>query len=121
MPRMTYVDGYLVPLATKHLAAYRRIAKAASKLWLDHGALDYRECAGDDFSCAGVVAFPKALAVKRGETVVFAWVVFKSRAHRDRVNKAVMQDPRLAKMVPEKMPFDCTRIVYGGFKTIVGG
>jgi len=119
---MTYVDGFLLPIPTKNLAAYRRLATLASKVWCAHGALEYRECVGDDLACPGVVPFPKAAGTKKGETVVFAWIVFKSRAHRDRVNAAVMKDPRIAKMMKamnDKPPFDCARMCYGGFKVLV--
>jgi uncharacterized protein YbaA (DUF1428 family) len=96
------------------------MAKLASKVWRDHGALEYRECAGDDMEIKGMVPFPRAAKAKPDETVVFAWVVFKSRAHRDQVNAKVMKDPRLDKMMDMKeMPFECKRMVYGGFKTIV--
>ena len=115
---MSYVDGFVLPLPKKNLAEYRRLSRAAGKVWRDHGALEYRECAGDDLSHQGLVPFTKIMKLKRGETVIFAWIVFKSRAHRDRVNAKVMKDPRLAKM-PKIMPFDVKRIVYGGFKVVV--
>ncbi len=108
-------------MAKKHLAAYQRIAKPASKVWLDHGALDYRECVGDDLDVKMGVPFPKIARAKKGETVVFAYVVYKSRAHRDKVNAKVMKDPRMNAMCdPKNMPFDCKRMTFGGFKTIVG-
>lgn len=116
---MRYVDGYVLPVPKKKLPIYRRIAKAASKLWRKHGALEYRECVGDDLAVKWGVPFPRTLKVKPGETIVFAWIVFKSRAHRDRVNAKVMKDPSLAGMCPEEMPFDCNRMVYGGFKVFV--
>ncbi len=116
----TYVDGYVLPIPTKKLAAYRKIAKVAAKVWKDHGALDYKECVGDDLNSSFAMSFNKLLKPKPSETIVFAYAVFKSKAHRDRVNGAVMTDPRLAKMMdPKKMPFDCKRMVHGGFKTIV--
>ena len=118
---MTYVDGFLLPLPKKNVAAYRRLAQKAAKIWRDHGALEYRECVGDDLDIKGMVPFPKQLATKKGETAVLAWIVYKSRAHRDRVNKAVMADPRVAKMMGTKMPFDCARMCYGGFRTLVQG
>src|ERR1041384_2230018 len=112
-----YVDGYVLPVPSKNLAAYRRIARKAGKIWRDHGALEYRECAGDDLNVKWGVPFPRMIKRKPGETVVFAWVVFKSRAHRDRVNGKVVRDPRLAKiMAGSSMPFDSKRMVYGGFK-----
>jgi len=117
---MRYVDGYVLPVAKKNLQAYRRIAQKAGKVWRDHGALDYKECAGDDLNVKFGVAFPRMMKVKPGETVVFSYIVFKSRAHRDRVNAKVMKDPRLAEMMdPKAMPFDVKRMVYGGFKVLV--
>jgi uncharacterized protein YbaA (DUF1428 family) len=117
---MPYVDGYVLPVPKKNLAAYRRIAQKAGKVWRDHGALEYRECAGDDLKIKGHASFTRSVRVKPGETVVFAWVVYKSRADRDRVNKKVMKDPRLASMMdPKAMPFDVKRMLYGGFKTMV--
>lgn len=117
---MRYVDGYVLPVPKKNLAAYRRMAEKAGKIWREHGALEYRECAGDDLKVKFGVPFPRLAKAKPGETVVFAWIVFKSRAHRDRVNAKVMKDPRLANMGDEKsMPFDCKRMVYGGFKMLV--
>jgi uncharacterized protein YbaA (DUF1428 family) len=118
---MKYVDGFVIPMAKKNLPAYLRIAKQASKIWLEHGALDYRECVGDDLNVKMGVPFPKLAKAKKNETVIFAYVVYKSRAHRDKVNKKVMADPRLTEMCdPKNMPFDCQRMTFGGFKTIVG-
>ena len=116
---MSYVDGFIVPVPKENLAAYRRLSRKAGKIWREHGALEYRECAGDDLKVKGLASFPKQMKAKRGETVVFAWIVFKSRAHRDRVNAKVMTDPRLANMGAQKMPFDVKRMVYGGFKVFV--
>ena len=116
---MRYVDGYVLPVPRKNLQAYARIARKAGKIWREHGALEFRECAGDDLDVKGMVSFPRRIKLKRGETVVFSWIVFKSRAHRDRVNAKVMKDPRLSGMDPTSMPFDCKRIVYGGFKLLV--
>ncbi|MEP6995100.1 MAG: DUF1428 domain-containing protein [Acidobacteriota bacterium] len=117
---MRYVDGYVLAVPKKKLAAYRRMAQKASKVWGDHGALEYRECAGDDLASRMGVPFPRAVKAKRSETVVFSWIVFKSRAHRNAVNAKVMKDPRLAEMMdPKAMPFDVKRMVYGGFKIIV--
>lgn len=111
-----YVDGFVLPVPRKNLAAYLRMAKQASKVWREHGALEYRECVGDDLDQTFCASFPKELKVKRGETVVLAWIVFSSRAHRDRVNAKVMKDPRLETMMdPKKMPFDAKRMLYGGF------
>jgi len=116
---MRYVDGYVLPVPRKSLEAYRRIARKAGKIWREHGALEVRECAGDDLDVKGMVPFPRRIKLNRGETVVFSWIVFKSRAHRDRVNAKVMKDPRLSGMDPKSLPFDCRRIVYGGFKVLV--
>jgi uncharacterized protein YbaA (DUF1428 family) len=115
-----YVDGFVAPIPKRNVNAYRRIARIASRVWRDHGALEYRECIGDDLKVkGGPVAFPRLARSRPGETVIFAWIVYKSRAHRDRVNKKVMKDPRLAKMMNAKMPFDFKRMAYGGFKVIV--
>jgi len=116
---MRYVDGFVLPVPRKNVQAYRRLAQKGGKIWREHGALEFRECVGDDLNVKGVVAFPRMIRLKRGETVVFSWIVFKSRAHRDRVNAKVMKDPRLAKMDPKSMPFDHKRMVYGGFKVLV--
>jgi uncharacterized protein YbaA (DUF1428 family) len=117
---MSYVDGYVLPVPKKNLKAYASIALKAAKIWREHGALEVRECAGDDLQNKFCVPFPKQIKLKPGETVVFSWIVFKSRAHRDRVNAKVMKDPRLAKMMDAKaMPFDSKRMVYGGFKILV--
>ncbi|OGQ00925.1 MAG: RNA signal recognition particle [Deltaproteobacteria bacterium RBG_19FT_COMBO_60_16] len=117
---MRYVDGYVLPVPRKNLQAYGRIARKAGKIWREHGALEYRECAGDDLHGKGLVPFPRRIELKRGETVVSSWIVFRSRAHRDRVNAKGMKDPRMAKMMDAKsMPFDCKRMVYGGFKVLV--
>jgi uncharacterized protein YbaA (DUF1428 family) len=115
---MAYVDGFVLPIPKKNLPAYRRMAKKASKVWLDHGALQYRECAGDDLEVPMGVPFTKLLKLKRGETAVFAYIVYKSRAHRDRVNAKVMKDPRLD-MDLNSMPFDFKRMAWGGFKSII--
>jgi uncharacterized protein YbaA (DUF1428 family) len=117
---MRYADGFVIPIPKKNLKAYVAIAKKCAKIWHDHGALEYRECVGDDLDVKMGLPFPKVIKVKAGETVVFSWIVYKSRAHRDAVNKKVMNDPRLANMMdPKKMPFDCKRIIYGGFKILV--
>lgn len=115
-----YVDGFVIPVPKRKLAAYRRMAQTAGKVWRDHGALDYRECVGDDLNVKMCLPFPRGIKSKPGETVVFSWILFKSRAHRDQVNAKVMKDPRLAKMMDaDAMPFDGKRMLYGGFKTIV--
>ena len=117
---MLYVDGYLLPVPKKNLKLYRRIARRAGKVWRDHGALEYRECAGDDLKPKMGAPFARTVRLKSGETVVFSWIVFKSRAHRDSVNAKVMKDPRMAKMMEGgPMPFDVKRMFYGGFKVIV--
>ena len=117
---MRYVDGYVLPVPKKNLAAYRRMAHQAGTIWREHGALEYRECVGDDLKVKFGVPFSRLAKPKPGEMVVFAWIVFKSRAHRDRVNAKVMKDPRLANMGDERsMPFDCTRMAWGGFKMLV--
>ena len=117
---MHYVDGFLLPVPADKLETYRRIARKAGKIWLEYGALEYCECVGDDLEPqGGMLPFPRLTKVKPGETVVFSWIVYKSRAHRDRVNAKVMQDPRMAKMMDMSMPFDVKRMAYGGFKVIV--
>ncbi len=117
---MQYVDGFVIPLPKKNIAAYRAIAKKAGKVWRDHGALEVKECIAEDVKVGKHTSFPQSVKLKPGETVVFSWIVFKSRAHRDRVNAKVMKDPRLAKMMdPKKMPFDGKRLIYGGFETLV--
>ena len=117
---MSYVDGFVLVVPTKNLAAYRRMAQKAGKIWREHGALDYRECVADDLKVKVGLPFQKVMKPKRGETVVFSYIVYKSRAHRDAVNKKVMADPRLTEdMDTKNMPFDCKRMTYGGFKTIV--
>ena len=117
---MRYVDGYVLPVPKKNLQAYFRIAKKAGKIWREHGALEYRECAGDDLKVEGLLPFPRLAKVKNGETVVFSWIVFKSREHRNRVNAKVIKDPRLAAICdPKSTPFDVKRMAYGGFKMMV--
>jgi uncharacterized protein YbaA (DUF1428 family) len=114
-----YVDGFVIPVPKKNLAAYRKLSAKAGKVWMEYGALQYVECAGDDLNIKGVMSFPKQLKVKPGETVVFAWIAYASKAQRDRVNKRVMKDPRLATMSAKNSPFDVKRMCYGGFKAIV--
>jgi uncharacterized protein YbaA (DUF1428 family) len=117
---MSYVDGFIVPVPRKKLAAYRAIAKKAGKVWREHGALEYTECVADDVKKGKWTSFPRSVKLKGGETVVFSWIVYKSRKDRDRVLKKVMSDPRLKKMMnPKAMPFDGKRMIYGGFKTFV--
>lgn len=118
MPK--YVDGFVIVVPKKKLAAYRRMAAKAGKVWREYGALDYKECVGDDLKVKFGQTFPKLTRAKSGETVVFSWIVYRSRSHRDRVNAKVMQDPRIAGMCnPQDMPFDAKRMSYGGFKVIV--
>ncbi len=117
---MSYVDGFVVPLPVKNLPAYRRMAKKAGKIWREHGALDFKEWVSDDVKVGKLTSFPRSVKLRPGETVVFSWIVFKSRADRDRVNAKVMNDPRLASMMdPKSMPFDGKRMIYGGFKSLV--
>jgi uncharacterized protein YbaA (DUF1428 family) len=116
---MAYADGFVLVVPKKNLAAYRRMAQLAGRVWKDHGALEYRECLGDDLAVKYGLPFPKLTKLKKGETVVFSWIVYKSRRDRDRINAKVMKDPRLAKMGEQKMPFDIKRMAYGGFKVIV--
>jgi uncharacterized protein YbaA (DUF1428 family) len=115
-----YVDGFVIPLPKKNRAAYVKMARLAARVWREHGALDYRECIGDDLAMKFGRPFPRACKLKPDETVVFAWIEFKSRAHRDRVNAKVMQDPRLKDMCGAVNPsFDVKRMQYGGFSVVV--
>ena len=115
-----YVDGFVVPVPTGNLDAYRAMARKAGKVWKEYGALEYVECVGDDVKPGKVTSFPQAVKLKAGETVVFSWIVYKSRKHRDSVNAKVMKDPRLAPMMdPKTMPFDGKRMFWGGFKTFL--
>jgi uncharacterized protein YbaA (DUF1428 family) len=117
---MSYVDGYVLPLPRTKIQAYRRIALKAGKIWMEHGALECRESVADDVKPGKLTSFPQSVKLKPGEVVVFSYIVFKSRADRDRINKKVMKDPRLAKMMdPKAMPFDAKRMFFGGFKVIV--
>ena len=117
---MSYVDGFVVPVPKKKLAAYRKMALKASKVWRDHGALEVCECVADDVKVGKWTSFPRSVKLKRGETVVFSYIVYKSRKQRDAVMAKVMKDKRLAEMMnPSAMPFDAKRMIYGGFKVIV--
>lgn len=117
-----YTDGFVIPVPKRKLAAYFKMARKASKIWREYGALDYKECVGDDLAAPFSMSFPKGIRTKAGETVVFSWIVYKSKAHRDKVNAKIMKDPRIAAMCdPEDMPFDCKRMLYGGFKVMVSG
>ncbi len=115
---MSYVDGFVVPVPSRKINAYLKLARLASKVWKDHGALEYVECVADDVSKGKWTSFPRSVKLKRGETVVFSYIVYKSRADRDRIMKKVMADKRLANfMDPKKMPFDGKRMIWGGFKS----
>jgi uncharacterized protein YbaA (DUF1428 family) len=115
---MSYVDGYILPVPKKHVKTYRRMAEMGRDAWMKNGAIDYKECVGDDLVAKWGTAFTRMMKLKPGETVVFAYIVFKSRAHRDSVNKKVMKEMN-AMAGSKDMPFDAKRMVYGGFKTIV--
>src|ERR1700693_6602504 len=115
-----YVDGFVVPVPKRKLQAYRRMAQKAGKVWREHGALEFRECIADDVKVGKLTSFPRSVKLKPNETVVFSWITYKSRAHRDRVNAKVMKDKRLAEMMDTKaMPFDGKRMIYGGFKVLL--
>lgn len=116
---MSYVDGFLIPIPKKNVRAYRRMAEMGRKAWMKHGALDYKECVGDDLAPTFAFPFTRLLKLKPTETAVFAYIVFKSRAHRDQVNKKVMKEMNDMGVPPKDMPFDMKRMVYGGFKTVV--
>ena len=115
---MAYVDGFLVPVPKSKLAAYRSMARKAGKIWKEHGALEFRECVGDDLDVKMGRSFKDGAGLKRGETVMFSWIVYKSKADRDRVNARVMKDSRMD-MDEKTMPFDVNRMWYGGFKVMV--
>lgn len=115
-----YVDGFLIPVPQDNVAEYRKIARKAAKIWMEYGALDYRECLGDDLKNDWGAQFPKAVGTKPNETVIFSWITYKSKKDRDRINKLIMEDERIKKMMdPNKLIFDCKRMAYGGFKTLV--
>jgi uncharacterized protein YbaA (DUF1428 family) len=114
-----YVDGFVLPVPKGKVDEYRKIARKAGKVWREHGALEYVECVAEDVKVGQVTSFPRSVQAKRGETVVFAWITYKSRAHRDRVNAKVMSDPRMADMDPADMPVDMKRLIYGGFEVLV--
>ena len=117
---MSYVDGFVLPVPKRKLQAYRRMAQKSSKIWREHGALEFRECVADDVKPGKRTSFPQSVKLKRGETVFFSFIVYKSRAHRDRVNARVMKDPRITAMGGIKdLPFDAGRMIYGGFKVLV--
>ena len=115
-----YIDGFVVPVPKKNIDAYRKLARKAGKLWMEHGALAYTETIGDDVPKGKLTSFPMSVDLKRNETVAFSWITYKSRAHRDRVNKKVMSDPRMLENYdPANSPFDAKRMIYGGFEVIV--
>ena len=117
---MPYIDGFLIAVPKKNVDAYSKISRKAGKIWREFGALDYREAVADDVEMGKVTSFPRAVKMKPDETVIFAYILYKSRKDRDRINKKVMADPRMAKMMtPDAMPFDGKRMIFGGFKTIV--
>ena len=117
---MPYVDGFIVAVPKKKLAAYVRLAKKAGKVWREYGALDYREWVADDVKPGKLTSFPQSVKLKPNETVVFSWITYKSRAQRDKINAKVMSDPRLKSMMDgESMPFDGKRMIYGGFASLV--
>lgn len=116
---MSYVDGFVVPVPVKNVPAYLKIARKAGKIWREYGALAYIESVGDDVKPGKHTSFPQSVKLAPDETVVFSWIVYKSRAQRDKINKAVMADPRIQGMDPKAMPFDAKRMIYGGFKVMV--
>ncbi|HMF87166.1 MAG TPA: DUF1428 domain-containing protein [Gemmatimonadaceae bacterium] len=116
---MPYVDGFLLPVAKNKVQAYRRMARMAGRVWRKYGALEFRECVGDDLNTKMGPSFKKAVKAKPNETVFFSWIVFKSKTHRNRVNARVMKDPKIAKMMASDMPMDPKRMYYGGFKFAV--
>ncbi len=114
-----YVDGFIVPVPKSKVKAYKKLATLAGKVWMKHGALQYIECIADDVKKGKVTSFPRSVKKKSNETVFFSWIVYKSRAHRDQVNKKVMKDPFMSGMTYDNVPFDGMRLIYGGFKTLV--
>ena len=117
-----YTDGFVVPVPKRKLKAYLKMARQAAKIWHEYGAVDYKECVGDDLNTTFGTPFPKGIGLKPGETVVFSWIVYKSKAHRDRVNKKIMQDPRMGALCdPQNPSFDFNRMLTGGFKVAVSG
>jgi len=117
MPR--YIDGFVVPVPRSQVTAYRAIARKAGKVWKEYGALEYVECVGDDVPPGKLTSFPRSVKLKEDEVVIFSYIVYKSRKHRDAVNARVMADPRIAGMDPKTMPFDAKRMIFGGFGAIV--
>lgn len=116
---MAYVDGFVLPVPKENIEKYKKIATRCGKVWMEYGALQYRESVADDVKPGKLTSFPQSVELKEDETVIFSWIVYASRAHRDEVNDKVMKDPRIAGMSPETMPFDARRMIYGGFEMIV--
>ena len=117
---MPYVDGFVVPLSKKNIETYREVAGKCGAIFREYGALQFRECIADDVKPGKITSFPQSVNLEADETVIFSWVVYKSRAHRDEVNDKVMKDPRMAEMMkPENMPFDGKRMIYGGFEVLI--
>ncbi|HTE54703.1 MAG TPA: DUF1428 domain-containing protein [Kofleriaceae bacterium] len=116
---MSYVDGFVVPVPRKNLAAYRSLARKSGKIWREYGALAYVECVGDDVKPGKRTSFPQSVKLKPDEVVVFSWIVYKSKSERNRINKQVMADKRIAGMDPKAMPFDGKRMFFGGFKSLI--
>jgi uncharacterized protein YbaA (DUF1428 family) len=117
---MSYADGFLIVVPAKNIEAYRKMSEKAGKVWIEYGALDYKECVAEDMSAEGMSStFPKTLGVKKNETIIFSWILYKNRKHRDAVLKQVMADPRITASMQDKMPFDPARMLYGGFEAIV--
>jgi uncharacterized protein YbaA (DUF1428 family) len=114
-----YVDGLIVPVPNNKLEAYRKLAQEAGQIWREYGALEYVECIAEDVKPGEVTSFPQSVKLEAGETVIFAWIVYESREHRDRVNEQVMNDPRMKNMDPKNLPFDGKRMIWGGFETFV--
>jgi uncharacterized protein YbaA (DUF1428 family) len=117
---MPYVDGFVLPVPLKNVQAYRDVASKCGAIWREHGALEYRECVADDVKPGVLTSFPQSVKLEEGEVVVFSWIVYQSRAHRDEVNDKVMKDPRMTAMMnAASMPFDSKRMIYGGFEMMV--
>lgn len=114
-----YVDGFILPVPKDKVEDYRRIAQQAGEVWREHGALEYYECVAEDVKAGELTSFPQSVLAEDGETVVFAWITYESRAERDRINELVMKDPRIASTSPEDMPADMKRMIYGGFDVVV--
>jgi uncharacterized protein YbaA (DUF1428 family) len=117
---MPYVDGFVVPVPKANIETYRKIAGRCGEIWREHGALEYRECIAEDVKPGKLTSFPQSVDLKEDETVIFAWIVYESRAKRDEVNDKVMKDPRMADMMkPDAMPFDGKRMIWGGFDMVI--